>query len=362
MDIIQKSSVVDLFCGVGGLTHGFILENFNVLAGIDVDNSCAYAFEKNNKGAKFIYKDLTTITKDDIECLYPKDDIKILVGCAPCQPFSRYTSGTNSKKQESKWGLLDNFAKIITEVQPEIISMENVPQLATQDKYEVYANFLEVLKENGYYISDPKKIVFCPDYGIPQNRKRLVLLASKFGNIELISPTHSKKDYVTVRKTIENMPPLNAGERDANDKLHVSQKLSDTNRQRISFIKEGQDWKSLPEHLVADCHKKPSGKTFNGIYGRMKWDEPAPTMTTHCIGFGNGKFGHPEQNRAISLREASLFQTFPINYAFFENEKTFSTTNIQRHIGNAVPVRLGQVIAQSIKLHINNHFKSKNNG
>lgn len=354
MNISKSCSVVDLFCGVGGLTHGFILENFNVVAGIDFDANCRYAFEKNNMGAKFIHKDVTTIATQEIKDLFPKNSIKILVGCAPCQPFSRYTSGTKSKKEETKWGLLNNFAKIIDKVKPDIVSMENVPQLATQDKYNVYSDFLAILKNNGYHVSNTKQIVYCPDYGIPQSRKRLVLLASKLGEIDIIPPTHTKQNYQTVKQAIGKLPKINAGEIDKIDKLHRTQKLSELNQLRINLLKEGQDWKSLPHNLIADCHKKESGKTFNGIYGRMKWNEPAPTMTTHCIGFGNGKFGHPEQNRAISLREAALLQTFPIDYDFFENDKTFSSTNIQRHIGNAVPVRLGQIIAQSIKLHLEN--------
>jgi DNA (cytosine-5)-methyltransferase 1 len=348
MEVSKPCAVVDLFCGVGGLTHGFVMENFNVIAGIDFDENCRYAFEKNNPGAKFIHRDITLITNQEIENLFPQNTIKILVGCAPCQPFSRYTSGTKSKKEETKWGLLNNFAKIVAKVKPDIVSMENVPQLATQDKY------LAILENNGYHVSNTKQIVYCPDYGIPQSRKRLVLLASKLGKIDIIPPTHTKQNYQTVKQAIGKLPKINAGEIDKIDKLHRTQKLSELNQLRINLLKEGQDWKSLPHNLIADCHKKESGKTFNGIYGRMKWNEPAPTMTTHCIGFGNGKFGHPEQNRAISLREAALLQTFPIDYDFFENDKTFSSTNIQRHIGNAVPVRLGQIIAQSIKLHLEN--------
>jgi DNA (cytosine-5)-methyltransferase 1 len=354
MQSLNSYSVVDLFCGVGGLTHGFILEGFNVIAGIDFDINCKYAYEKNNIGAKFIHKDIATTTSAEIESLYPPDNLKILVGCAPCQPFSRYTSGTKSKIEESKWGLLNNFAKIISDVKPEIVSMENVPQLATKDRYDVYSNFLRILEDNGYFISNPKQIVYCPDYGIPQSRRRLVLLASKLGEIELISPTHTKNNYQTVKQVIGDLPKLYAGEVDKQDKLHRTPRLSNLNKLRISLLKEGQDWKSLPQELIADCHKKESGKTFNGIYGRMKWNEPSPTMTTHCIGFGNGKFGHPEQDRAISLREAAILQTFPIDYDFFENEDSFRTTNIQRHIGNAVPVLLGLAIAKSIKLHIQN--------
>lgn len=346
----KNCSVVDLFCGVGGLTHGFVLENFDVVAGIDVDSSCAYAFEKNNQGSEFICKDIQDISKEALLELYPENTIKILVGCAPCQPFSRYTSGTRSKHEESKWGLLTTFANLVQETQPDIVSMENVPQLATQDKYHVYRNFIEVLKKSGYHIENEKHIVYCPDYGIPQKRKRLVLLASKLGTISLLPPTHQQP--ITVRDAIGHLNKIEAGEIDKEDELHRSQKLSPKNIERITYLKEGEDWKALPEALIANCHKKESGKTFNGVYGRMEWDKPAPTITTHCIGFGNGKFGHPEQNRAISLREAALLQTFPPYYSFLDTINKTSSTQLQRHIGNAVPVRLGQVIAQSIKEHL----------
>ena len=355
MNYQDTYSVIDLFCGVGGLTHGFVLENFDVVAGIDFDATCRYAFEKNNAKSKFIHKDIREVTPRDILDLYPSGKKKILVGCAPCQPFSRYTSGTKSKDEEKKWELLDYFTKLIEEIKPEIVSMENVPQLAKYDKYKVYANFISTLIKNDYFISDPAKIVYCPSYGIPQSRRRLVVLASRLGAIDLIPPTHSPENFPTVRSTIGNLNPLQAGGVDEEDKLHRSQKLSPKNMQRIKSITEGQSWKNLPEELIADCHKKLTGKTFGGVYGRMQWDSPAPTMTTHCIGFGNGRFGHPDQDRAISLREAALLQTFPKTYDFFDfsnEEEILRIASIQRHIGNAVPVELGRAIARSIKKHI----------
>jgi len=256
---IKKYAVVDLFCGVGGLSHGFIVEGFDVVAGIDSDNSCEFAFSTNNN-AKFICKDINEVSIKEIEKLFPKDSIKILVGCAPCQPFSRYTSGVKPKKIDNKWSLLNSFAKIIEAIQPDIISMENVPQLAKYNKNGVYSKFIETLKKNNYYISDTRRIVYCPEYGVPQNRKRLVLLASKFGEINLIPAIYSKEDYPTVRSAIGKLPKIKDGEICITDSLHRAQKLSNLNKKRIRLTKEGGSWRDWPDELKLKCHKKLSGK------------------------------------------------------------------------------------------------------
>jgi DNA (cytosine-5)-methyltransferase 1 len=341
-------SVVDLFCGIGGLSHGFILEGFRVNAGIDTDQSCQFAFEKNNN-AKFVHKDITKVSQKDLSNLFVNGSRKILVGCAPCQPFSSYTHKDKDKK-ESKWGLLYEFSKLIEKTTPDIVSMENVAQLVNFKKAPVFEDFLTTLKKMKYYVT--YQIVHCPEYGIPQNRKRLVLLASKLGEIKLISKTHSRGNYVTVKDTIGRQPPIKDGETHKKDRLHFSRKLSTINKKRIEKTPYGGSWEDWPDDLLLDCHKKKSGQSYKSVYGRMKWENPSPTITTHCVGYGNGRFGHPEQNRAISLREAALLQTFPRNYEFFEEGKPFSSVSIARQLGNAVPVLLGQVIAKSIKEHL----------
>jgi DNA (cytosine-5)-methyltransferase 1 len=356
MKFLEQCAVVDLFCGVGGLAHGFVLENFKVIAGVDFDKSCEFAFEENNN-AEFIHDDLSNIDSDKIKNLFPEKSIKILVGCAPCQPFSRYTSGLKPKTEDEKWSLLRSFAEIIESVQPDIVSMENVPQLARYDKKGVYKEFVDILVKNNYFVSDTKKIVACPEYGVPQKRKRLVLLASKFGEIDLIPPIYNKETAPTVRQAIENLPKIEDGQIYEKDPFHRAQKLSVLNKKRIQATEEGGSWRDWTEDLKLKCHKKLSGKTFGDVYGRMIWDDQAPTLTTHCTGLGNGRFGHPEQHRAISLREAAILQSFPPEYKFSnpkDGEVTY--TQLQRHIGNAVPVELGRAIAQSIKLHLQNHF------
>ena len=355
----SQPAVVDIFCGIGGLSHGFFLEGFNVVAGIDNDPTCEFAFKENND-AKFICDDIKNLTVAKIKKLYPKNSIKILVGCAPCQPFSKYTSGFKTKELDSKWQLLKSFTKIIEGVQPDIVSMENVPQLAKYDKNKVYSDFINTLLKNGYHISDPHKIVYCPEYGVPQHRKRLVVLASKFGEIELIPPIYHQDNFLTVRTAIGGLPRIEDGEALESDPFHRSQKLSPLNKERMRNTTEGGSWRDWPDRLKLECHKNLSGSEFHDVYGRMKWDGQAPTLTTHCTGLGNGRFGHPEQDRAISLREAAILQSFPPKYKFdIRNDNNKLTlADYQRHIGNAVPVALGQAIAKSIKQHLQNHLES----
>lgn len=345
---IENCKVIDLFCGVGGLAHGFKLENFEVAAGFDIDNSCKFAFEHNNK-SNFYSTDVKNITAREINLLFNNSKVKILVGCAPCQNFSSYMF-KDKEKESNKWTLLYEFSRIIKETRPEIVSMENVAQLLNFKKAPVFEDFVNNLKKQGYYVD--YQVVNCPDYGIPQNRKRLILLASKFGEIKLISKTHTKENYVTVKDTIGHLPQLKDGEKNKIDPYHFSRKLSHLNKKRIEATPPGGGWKDWKEELMLACHKKESGKSYPSVYGRMVWEKPSPTMTTHCIGYGNGRFGHPIQDRAISLREAALLQTFPMNYQFANDSNTMNTTTIARQIGNAVPVKLGQVVAKSIKEHL----------
>jgi DNA (cytosine-5)-methyltransferase 1 len=223
--------------------------------------------------------------------------------------------------------------------------MENVPTVA---KHVVFHDFVRSLKELGYHVWFD--VVDSAKYGVPQMRRRMVLLASLHGPISISEPTHLKP--ITVRQAIGRLRPLSAGETAPRDKLHISSKLSDKNLARIQASRPGGTWRDWPPHLVADCHRAESGRTYPGVYGRMEWDKPAPTMTTQCFGFGNGRFGHPEQDRAISLREAAILQSFPRNYAFIPPGGEVQLKALGRLIGNAVPVDLGRAIARSIKSHL----------
>jgi len=341
----NNHKVIDLFCGIGGLTHGFVKTGFNVVAGVDNDSTCKYGYEVNNK-AQFIDGDILDVTSQKLNDVYGETKgMKILVGCAPCQPFSKLNTRGITEQQLQP---LEKFAQLISEIKPDIVSMENVKGLL---KNPIFESFLESLDRNGYCYS--YNVVDFSDYGVPQKRLRLVLLASKHGEISLIPPTHKNKKR-TVRDTIGKLEPIRDGKTSFKDPLHKARLLSPLNKKRIKATpKDGGNSRSWSDDLVLNCHKKDTGSTYRGtVYGRMRWDEPSPTMTTQCTGIGNGRYGHPEQDRAISLREAALFQTFPKNYKFVHPSEEIVTSRLARFIGNAVPVRAGEVIAKSIEKHI----------
>lgn len=335
--------VVDLFCGVGGLTCGLETAGLDVVAGFDLDASCEYTYTSNNKAA-FINKNIEDVSGKEIKKLLRGYDVKILAGCAPCQPFSRHQKDKKNRKKHKDWKLLYQFARLVQEVKPHIVSMENVPELEGEQVFKDFVKTLESLKYNVTY-----KVVNAADYGVPQRRKRLLLLASKIKKIQFIPPTHSTP--VTVRQVIGNLPPVAAGQRNANDNLHVTSTLSDINIRRIQHSIPGGTWRDWPEELVLKCHQKVSGQSYSSVYGRMSWDDVAPTITTQFIGYGTGRFGHPVQDRALTLREGAMIQTFPQNYSFVPPGQEVMLKNVARHIGNAVPPRLGEIIGISIIEH-----------
>jgi len=344
------ATAVDLFCGAGGLTRGLLDAGIPVVAGYDIEEACKYAYEHNNAPAAFKKESVADITGDDLAGHFPDDHVRILVGCAPCAPFSKYTQGQNPR-ENAKWGLLDEFARIVRELDPDIVSMENVPEL---QRHSVFRDFLSTLKDEGFHFSEDEetRVVFCPDYGIPQHRRRVVLVASKFGPIELMRPTHKPSKYRKVSQAIGKLPPLGSGEVSDSDPLHRTSQLSRLNLRRIKKSKPGGSWRDWPKGLVADCHREESGKTYPSVYGRMNANEPSPTITTQFFGFGNGRFGHPEQNRALSLREGAILQSFPKTYEFVEPGGDYHFKTIGRMIGNAVPVRLGKIVGLTIKRHL----------
>jgi DNA (cytosine-5)-methyltransferase 1 len=341
---MKKISCVDLFCGAGGLTHGFVLEGLPVIAGIDLDPACRFPYEANNK-ARFLERDISKVTVAELKNLFGAADITVLAGCAPCQPFSTYAQRYELDGQDGKWGLLYEFARLAEGARPDVITMENVPTVA---KHEVFHDFVDALKKIGYTVWF--NVIDSSRYGVPQTRRRMVLLASRHGKITMIEPTQERAK--TVRQAIGRLRPLKAGEGAPRDRLHVTSTLSMKNLQRIKASRPGGTWRDWPQHLVADCHKADTGRTYPGVYGRMEWDKPAPTMTTQCYGFGNGRFGHPTQDRAISLREAAILQSFPRRYAFVPRDAEVSFKALGRLIGNAVPVALGRAIARSIHNHL----------
>ena len=258
-------------------------------------------------------------------------------------------NGNNLKGKEtdSRWHLLNKFSEAVAHIRPEIVTMENVPGI---QKRRVFQDFLDMLDESGYNKSHV--VVKCEEYGVPQTRRRLVLLASRLGDIDLMPHTHGNGKYETVRSAIRRMGCIGAGSASNSDPLHKSSGLSARNLKRIRASSPGGTWRDWKRGLRAPCHSRPTGDTYHGVYGRMTWDEPAPTITTQFHGFGSGRFGHPEQDRAISLREGALLQTFPRNYMFVPPNEPIFIKPIAKMIGNAVPVKIGEAIGRSIVAHL----------
>jgi len=330
---------VDMFCGAGGLTLGLEDADVKVAAGFDIDDRFHWAYERNSRSS-FVRADASRLSAEDLEPFFDGAQVRVLAGCAPCQPFSTY--GRTRSKPDDRWALLKSFARIVSDLRPDVVTMENVPGLR---EHEVFDDFVAALGRLGYDVDHD--VFDCADFGAPQHRRRLVLIAVFEGRASLPVPTTVERS-ATVREAIGHLPPIPAGGADPNDPLHVASRLSSLNMARIRASRPGGTWRDWPEGLRAACHRRSSGRTYPSVYGRMRWDEPAPTITTQCYGFGNGRFGHPEQDRAISLREAALLQTFPPDWQLFPPGSEPGMKAGGTAIGNAVPPKLGEAIGRAI--------------
>lgn len=337
-------AAVDLFCGAGGLTCGLRSAGIDVVAGFDFDPNCQYPYETNNKGSKFFRRDVAKLTAREVADCLGTAKVRVLAGCAPCQPFSSYSQRYETRGTE-RWKLLEHFARLVKAIVPDIVTMENVP---TVTKHEVFHEFVRTLERLDYSVWHA--VVDGADHGLPQRRRRTVLLASRHGPIRLIERARSSPK--SVRQAIGTLRSIPHGGKDPSDPLHVASRLSTLNLQRIRASRPGGSWRDWPDHLVAKCHRKKTGHSYPGVYGRMTWDDPAPTLTTQFFGFGSGRFGHPTQDRGLSLREGAILQGFPNGYAFVPDGSPIGLRALGRLIGNAVPVTLGRVIGESIVHHV----------
>lgn len=352
----SEISAVDLFCGIGGLTHGLSREKINVAAGFDIDPECKFAYEENND-SKFIHCDVADATAEQVANFFDDKKVRLLAGCAPCQPFSSYSNryrharadrshavDSQTDEKAGNWKLLQSFLRLAQEIKPELITMENVVPL---QRHSVFHDFVAGLKQLGYHVT--YYTVKCSDYDVPQKRRRLVLFGSLFGPVALCRPFSRKPK--TVKDWIGNMPAIAAGAIDTKDPLHRAGGLTPLNLKRIKASKPGGTWRDWDDDLMTDCHKEVAGRSYSPVYGRMDWIK-APTITTQFFTYGTGRFGHPKQNRAISLREGALLQTFPKKYKLVESSEKITFGKLGRWIGNAVPVNLGRAIGRSLINHV----------
>lgn len=342
-------NAIDFFCGGGGMTRGLLNAGVDVLFGLDFNPACQTTYEHNNN---IPYKCLNIVEVNHEELIeeYPvlaDNDNLLLVGCAPCQPFSNQR---RSETEHEAVNLLDEFGRLVRNMLPAHILVENVPGIQNKG-HAVFERFLNILNElNYYYVYD---VVNAKNYGVPQNRKRLILIASRFFQPQIPPDTHGEglEEYVTVLDAIGHFPPIAAGETDENIPNHHSAALVQRNLDRIMATPhDGGSRLDWPANLVLQCHN--NGYTgHSDVYGRMRWNSVAPTLTSKCFSLSNGRFGHPEQNRAISLREAAAIQSFDDGYEFFGNVQ-----EVGKQIGNAVPVLLAQRIGEYILQQHNNVF------
>jgi len=343
----QKFKAVDFFCSIGGMTYGFTMAGIDVIAGIDIDPSCKQTYEYNNKNSKFIEADIKKYSinelKTDAEITENDDDL-VFIGCSPCQYWS--IINTDKSKSKETANLLSEFQKFVEHFKPGYVIVENVPGIMKRKEESGLNHFISTLEKLDYTVV--KDILNSNKYGVPQNRKRFALIAARVNKkISLPEPIKNKsfvvKDFIGMNN---GFPAISHGHKDTTDFKHTTARLSDLNFRRIQKTKKNGgsrlNWKDDPE-LQLECYKG-NDNAFNDIYGRMKWNVPSPTITTKFHSISNGRFGHPSENRGLSLREGATLQTFPKKYVFKEK----SIGKVARQIGNAVPPKLAYLIAKQI--------------
>jgi DNA (cytosine-5)-methyltransferase 1 len=336
--------VFDFFSGCGGTSCGFAKAGLNIKLGLDFDHDSAETFRLNFPKASFLEGDIRHINVSELAGYVGNRKNPLLFsGCAPCQPFS--SQNRQQKKGDARRNLLSEFGRFVISWRPEYVFVENVPGMQKVAlRKGPLTSFLKLLKGAGYSVS--KGVVAASSFGVPQTRERFVLLASRDGIINLPKASHGLGllPISTVREWISGLQSIEAGERSAIDPDHQAAKLSSINLERISSTPAGGGRESWPRHLWLPCHVDHVGHT--DVYGRLAWDRPASGLTTRCISYSNGRFGHPEQHRGISLREAANLQTFPIDYKF-----SGTLTSKARQVGNAVPPLMAERFGAQILAH-----------
>jgi DNA (cytosine-5)-methyltransferase 1 len=345
----MNSTLIDLFSGCGGVTQGFKNQGYKVLAAVEKDPIIAQTYKKNHPEVALYESDIRNVDPAKImeQIRIQPGDLKVLTACAPCQPFSRQNKAV---KEDDRTRLILEVLPFVDIFRPKFILIENVPGLNKGKNKIILDGFINSLCNDHHYKVFGPFIVDAVNYGVPQFRKRLILLCSR-DNIVLSIPTTThvspeeaektgKNRWLTVRDAFTGILKLSSGQKSKSDSMHRARKHSLLNIERLKYIpKNGGSRKALPEYLQLACHK--NGVGFNDVYGRMDFSRPANTLTTGCTNFTKGRYIHPTANRAITPREAARLQTFPDDYKF-----SGSYDQISIQIGNAVPVLLAEVFAK----------------
>ena len=338
--------LADFFSGCGGTSRGFADAGIAPALAVDWDLDAAATFRLNFPTTAVVERDIHDLEVDEIQAALPLSgkQIRLFAGCAPCQPFAGHSHAPTNRDGRSF--LLLEFLRFVESLNPELIFVENVPgmQRLTASQGPL-AEFVDEVSKTHHVVCNT---ISSADYGVPQTRRRFVLLASRLGPIDMPPPTHgpgAERPHTTVRDWIGDLPPIAAGQEDSDVSGHRAMRLSSLNLARIRATPEGGDRRNWPAHLWPDCHRGG----FDGhtdVYGRLSWNKAAPTLTTKCISYSNGRFGHPDQDRALSVREAARLQTFPTEFRFFG-----SLASQARQIGNAVPVALARRFGHHLMEH-----------
>lgn len=334
-------TAVDLFSGCGGVTEALKNRHFRVVAAVDNDPVACRTYRKNHPTVHLYEEDIEQVSPHAIRReLLDGSDLDLLVVCAPCQPFS--SQGRRDKKDE-RASLILSAVRFAAALKPKLILFENVPGLATPRFSSILQVLSRDLAEFDYQTGYPE-MVDAADFGVPQRRQRCILLAKRNGPPpQLPEPATPQGARRTVRHAIGALGRLQSGERDPLDPLHFARKHQAIALERLSKIPvNGGSRSALPDEFVLPCHKDHSGHP--DVYGRMKWDDVSPTLTTGCTDVTKGRFAHPEDNRAITLREAARLQTFSDRYEFDGNPSQVAT-----QIGNAVPVQLIEELTPTLR-------------
>lgn len=351
-----KLKAVDFFCSGGGMSYGMQEAGIKILAGIDFDKNCKDTYEANIDGAEFILADVFKLKEEELENklgLKKADDELVLIGCSPCQFWS--TINTDKTKSTQSKNLLTEFSRFVKYFRPGYVVVENVPGVLKRKEESGLNQFIEWLQNNGY--TNPHfKVHNVNDYGVPQSRKRFTLIASRISSNE-IKPLVSDDKKLVVRDVLgihNGFPIIKPGYTDKSEFMHTVPNISDLNKRRLKKVRKNGGNRfgfANDNELQLKCFIGKD-ESFKDTFGRLWWDKPAPTITTKFSSISNGRFVHPEEDRALSIREGATLQSFPLTYKF----KGTSIANIARMIGNAVPPKYASALGKAI---IINHTNGK---
>jgi DNA (cytosine-5)-methyltransferase 1 len=334
---------IDFFSGAGGLTEGMHQAGFVTKAAIEINSDAVRAYQMNHKKTIVIQKDIRKVKVSEIKKILKGKPLHLLAGCPPCQGFSSVRRLNRGNVQDDRNNLIFEYLRFVKELRPLTIMMENVAGLK---KYYRFKELVSELEDIGYKIK--VDVVNVKDYGVPQRRRRLVMVGSRLGTIEIAKGNNER---ITVRDTIEKLEPTSK----TKDELHkIFPKHSDRILKRIMLTpKNGGSWKDLPKSYILECHIGDH-VGFNDIYGRLRWDDYSTTITGGCLNPSKGRFLHPTKNRTITAREAALLQSFPVDYKFPTDIRKDSLALL---IGNALPPKFSYIQSKNIKEHLDTHLK-----